>query len=301
MRVYKTKSPDDRVLDIVVYTALTLFTVAIVLPVAYLLVSSFVSSKELSDNRGFVLFPTKPVLDAYRMIFNANRDMINGYMISVLRVLTAVPLHTFFCFVCGYALSRPDMPLRRFLAIFFFFGFMFSAGIIPYYIIVRSVGLYNNFLVYIIPSIVSSGSILLFRNNILSIPPSLIEAAEADGANELAKIFRICFPLCKAIVVTIMLFSAVGQWNAWFDTYLFVTDAKLRPVQMVLREILNAASIRFDSDTDMLAMERLFRILPPSRAIQSAAVTMVMLPIMCVYPFLQKYFVKGIIVGAVKG
>jgi len=299
--IRKKQSLDDQILDIVVYVTVTLFIIAIILPVIYLLSSSFVSNQELAA-KSVVLIPAHPSLHAYTAIFQANKDMIYGYAVSFYRVLAGVPLHTFFCFICGYAVSRDDMPLKRFFSIFFFFSMLFSAGIIPYYIVVRSVGLFNNPLVYIIPGIIGSGSILLFRNNILSLPPSLMEAAEVDGAGEFAKIFRVCFPLCKPIVITIALFSAVGQWNSWLDSYLFITDPKLRPVQMVLRDILSRSTLALSSsDFNQTAMEQLRNNLPPSRAIQSAAVIMVMLPIMLVYPFLQKYFVKGIMVGAVKG
>ena len=295
------KSTDDRVLDIVVYTIITLFIIFIILPVIYLLGSSFVSNQELAAKR-VVILPTRPTLSAYAAIFQANRDMLYGYMISIFRVAAGVPLHTFFNFICGYALSRSDMPLKRFFAIFFFFSMMFNAGIIPYYLVVRSMGLFNNPLVYIIPGIIGSGSILLFRNNILSLPPAMLEAAEVDGAGEFTKIFRVAFPLCKAIIITVALFSAVGHWNSWLDSFLFITDSKLRPVQMVLRDILSRSTLALAATGfNQTAMEQLRSSPPPSRAIQSAAVIMVMLPIMLVYPFLQKYFVKGIMVGAVKG
>jgi ABC-type glycerol-3-phosphate transport system permease component len=175
---------------------------------------------------------------------------------------------------------------------------LFGGGLIPTYIVIRNTGLINSFWVYIIPGIMSVWNMLLIRNFIMGIPDSLFESARMDGAGELTTIFRIVLPLSTAALVTIGLFYAVGHWNSWWDAYLYTSKAELQPIQMVLRNILARASLTV-KDAQSAAV--LADLKAPTRSIQNAAVVVTTLPILLIYPFLQKYFVKGVMVGAVKG
>ncbi len=276
---------------------LCLLVLVVLLPLVSVVSTSFVSEREIV-RRPVMLFPTEPDFTAYRMIFRKGALLFDAYKVTIFRVVVGTVLNLVFTYFVGYALSRKDLPGRTPLTLFFFFTMMFGGGLIPYYIVVKSLGLLNRVWVYVIPGLISVWNVLLMRNFIMNIPVSLIEAAEIDGASQLTIIARLVFPLSLPAMATIGLFYAVGHWNAWWDAYLFVSQPKKQPVQLFLRNILAQVTVQMDQMTQRVTIDE---VRPPARSVQNAVVVVSTLPIVLLYPFLQKYFIKGIMIGSVKG
>lgn len=276
---------------------LCLLVLVVLLPLVSVVSTSFVSEREIV-RRPVMLFPKEPDLTAYRMIFRKGALLFDAYKVTIFRVVVGTVLNLVFTYFVGYALSRKDLPGRTPLTLFFFFTMMFGGGLIPYYIVVKSLGLLNRVWVYVIPGLISVWNVLLMRNFIMNIPVSLIEAAEIDGASQLTIIARLVFPLSLPAMATIGLFYAVGHWNAWWDAYLFVSQPKKQPVQLFLRNILAQVTVQMDQMTQRVTIDE---VRPPARSIQNAVVVVSTVPIVILYPFLQKYFIKGIMIGSVKG
>ncbi len=290
----------DKIFNTFNLTIISVFTLAILLPLIYVVSVSFISNEELSS-RASVFLPIHPSLSAYKLILQGSNDMLNGYKITLSRTIIGTFLNLLFsCFV-GYALSRKDLPFRKGITLYLFFPMLFSGGLIPYYVVVKSVGLSDNFWVYIIPALVSVWNCLLLRNFMMEIPDSVVEAAKIDGASHTRILFQIIIPLSRAALVTIGLFYAVGHWNDWWTAYLFIRKRELFPLQLILRNILITATVSLDNLGNTSMGELMTSMRPPSRAMQNAALVITTLPIVCVYPFLQKYFIKGVMVGSIKG
>jgi putative aldouronate transport system permease protein len=240
------------------------------------------------------------VLDytAYKTLFKASSILLSGFQITLFRVVVGTALNLLFTYFVAYALAKRDLVGKSILTFFFFFTMLFGGGLIPTYILIKNLGLINNIWVYILPGLVSVWNMLLLRNFIMTIPESLSESADIDGAGDLVIIFRIILPLTIPALITVGLFYAVAHWNSWWDAYLYVSKPGLAPVQLVLRNILARANITVNAITGGISSTE---IQPPSRSIQNAAVVITTVPIVCVYPFLQKHFIKGVLVGAVKG
>jgi putative aldouronate transport system permease protein len=276
---------------------MVLLMVAIFVPLLSVVSTSLVSNQELA-RRNIVLVPDTPDLTAYKVIFRRGGPIFDAYKITIFRVVVGTVVNMVFTYFVGYALSRKDLPGRTLLTLFFFFTMMFSGGLIPYYIVVKSFGLINSIWVYILPGIISVWNMLLMRNFIMAIPVSLTDAAEIDGASQFTIITRIALPLSVPALVTIGLFYAVGHWNAWWDAYLFVSMPKKQPMQLFLRNVLAQLQA---SMTAINQQVNLSEQQPTPRAVQNAVVVVATVPIAVVYPFLQKYFIKGIMIGSIKG
>jgi putative aldouronate transport system permease protein len=274
-----------------------LLAIVVLIPIFSVVSLSLASAAETAQNRT-MLFPKKANFAAYKTLFEASSIIINGYKVTLFRVVVGTAINLLASYFVGYALARRDLPGRAGITFYFFFTMLFGGGLIPTYIVVKNTGLINSIWVFIIPGIISVWNMLLIRNFIMGIPDSLFESARMDGAGELVTIFRIVLPLSTAALVTIGLFYAVGHWNAWWDAYLYTSKPELQPVQMVLRNILARANLTVN---EAAAASVLAEGKAPSRAIQNATVVITTLPILVLYPFLQKYFVKGVMVGAVKG
>jgi len=215
-------------------------------------------------------------------------------------VVTGTVLHLAMISMAAYPLSKRKLPYRMLITVFFLVPMFINAGLIPSFIVNVNLGLRNNLLVYILPGAFSMFNAIILRNYLLSIDAALEEAALIDGANHMTVLFRIIIPLAKPVLATIALWIIVGQWNSWFDAMIYMTDDKLIPVQLVLQRMLKSLdNITNDMKSDLIKNPNLAKI--ASKQVQYAMTILVIFPIMCVYPFLQKYFVKGIMLGSVKG
>ena len=290
----------DYVFDITNITILVLFTLTILLSLLSVVSVSFISKAELSS-QDLIIFPRHPSLDAYKIILMGSNDIPKGYLITVLRTIIGTFLNMLFSCFLAFLLTKRDLPFRKGITLFLFFTMLFGGGLIPTYLVVKSTGLLGSFWVYIIPGLISVWNVLLLRNFMMEIPQSLTDAAEIDGCSQLRLLFQIILPLSTAAIVTISLFYAVGHWNSWWDAYLYISNRNLFPLQLILRNILATALIKISDLSGVNLAELMQTLRPPSRSIQNAAVIITMLPIVCVYPFLQKYFIKGIMIGSIKG
>lgn len=267
----------------------------VMLPLFSVISTSLVSSQEIA-RRPFIIFPEDVDWSAYRTLFEGGSVIISGYKITLFRIVVGTSLNLLFSYFTAYAMAKRGLPGKNMITFFFFFTILFNGGLIPYYLVVKYTGLINSIWVYVIPGLISVWYTLLIRNFIMNIPESMTEAAEMDGANDIHLIFLIILPLSVPALVTIGLFYAVAHWNSWWDAYLFMSDRDKHPIQLVLRNILVLSQLRMaDLGNEDIAVK------PPSRAIQNAAVMVTTIPIVLIYPFIQKYFIKGIMIGAIKG
>lgn len=232
----------------------------------------------------------------YRFILSSGSNIINSYMTTIARTLVGTTLNIVVTTLLAYPLSKKYYPPRRALTGMIVFTMWFSGGLIPSFLLNKSLGLINNFWVYILPSMVNAFNLIIMRNFFMQIPDSLEESAKLDGANDLHIFFRIYLPLSTASIATITLFYAVYHWNMWFDSMLYMNRKEMWTMQYTLRQLIDSATVA-DIATVGSAMDNI----PPAETVRMSTIVIATVPILCVYPFLQKYFVKGMLVGSVKG
>lgn len=252
---------------------------------------------------GITFFPRVFSTFNYHTVFK-NELLLTGFINSVLRTVLATITGVFVSALVGYVLSRPELPFRKFITRYFLVTMYVSAGLIPSYFLIKDLHLMNNFAVYILPGMVSVFNIIIMRSYIQSIPSSLVEAAFIDGAGHFRCFFQIILPCCKPVLATIALWCAVGAWNTWFDTFIYCSSKdSLTTLQYEMMKLLassmNSASQStsnlYNNSTNVVANT----VTPVS--IRAAVTVVASVPILMVYPFLQKYFVNGVTLGAVKG
>ncbi|MEU6016585.1 carbohydrate ABC transporter permease [Streptomyces sp. NPDC047515] len=276
--------------------AKALAVVVVVLAVAYPLVgvigTSFASQTDIIKSSGLVLWPDHPTLDAYRTIFTGGvvtRALIVSVGITVLGTLASLLVTV----GMAYGLSRRDVTGSRFILMTALFTMLFNAGIIPNFLLVKGLGLYDTYAALVMPTLVSAFNLVVLRSFFMNLPEELYDAAKVDGAGDFRILVRIVLPLSKAVLAVISLFYAVTYWNAFFNALLYLNDSDKWPLPMVLRTyVLQGQSLNAASAGEVLA---------PQQAVQMAVLVIAVVPILCVYPFLQRYFTKGVLTGAVKG
>lgn len=288
-------SRGERIFEIFNYTFLILMALVFIVPLLNVLVNSFISEAEYARRGNFILIPQEPVLSAYQFLLGRGSVVVNAYMITLFRVIVGTFLNLLFTASLAYVLARRDLPGRTALTLFVFITMVFSGGLIPTFILVDNLGLIDNLWVLILPGLINPWFMLIMRNFFMALPQELEEAAIVDGAGPATILFRIVLPLSLPSIATIGLFYAVAHWNAWFDAAIYMKDIHRMPVQVILRSILQQALM---NDPEAFIN---IQVMPPTVAIQSAMVVISTVPILVVYPFLQKYFVKGALVGSIKG
>lgn len=295
------KSPGDIMVSVFSYVFFTLFAIICVYPFYYIFINT-ISANDLSA-RGAILFWPKGVhLQNYISALNIN-GLFTAAQISVMRTLIGTVATVGSSAFLGFMFTQDKMWHRKLWYRLVIATMYFNAGIIPWFLIMKNLNLTNSFWGYILPAIVSPFNIVLTKTFVESVPKELQEAAEIDGAGILTIFVRIMIPVIKPIMATVAIFSAVNQWNAFQDTLLLVTDTKLYPLQFVLYQYLNQASslsalANSGSSSSLAAAAATTQ---NATSIRMTITVIVVLPIMMVYPFFQKYFVKGIMIGAVKG
>jgi putative aldouronate transport system permease protein len=285
----------DKAFDIsiaVFLSALVLFTLY---PLLYVTFASFSDSSQLIAHKGFMYRPLGFSLEAYRSVFS-NPGIMKGYGNTLFILAAGVTINLFLTAVAAYVLSRRNVMWNNFFTVLIIFTMFFHGGLIPLYLIVKDVGLVDSLWATIVPFAVSTFNLIIMRTSFMAIPESLEESAKIDGANHLTILFRIVLPLSMPVVAVMILYYAVEKWNAWFYASIFLKDRSLFPLQLVLREILIANST--DSMSAGASSADQFKI---GETIKYATIMVATVPILCVYPFVQKYFVKGVMIGAVKG
>ena len=286
-----------RLSTVIMYAVCVLLTIVCIYPFYYVLIYSISDPQEAS--KGLFLLPAGFSLDTYKGIFMLN-DIPSAFLISVARTILATILTIAGSSFFAYLVTNDKMYGRKFIYRFVILTMYLNAGLIPWYMTMKAYHLQNNFLLYIVPGIVTAYYVILLKTYMESLPRELEESAKIDGAGIFTIFSKIVFPLSKPIVATIGVYSLVGQWYQWTDNYFLVSDARLQTLQMVLYNYLNQAN-RFQGMTSSAidASAVMSSITPTS--VKMCITMVVVIPILFVYPFLQKYFVKGIMLGAVKG
>ena len=281
------------VIDVLLFLFLTIWGLVILLPFVNVIAISFSSYKEYLETP-LLLIPQQPELKSYQELFEDGRIWV-GYRTTIIIVLIGVPLSLFLTSSMGYALSRNRFPGKKGILLLVLFTMIFQGGIVPLYLVMRDLHLTNTIWSVILCSGMNTFYMILMYNYFQSLPDSLIESAKLDGAGEWTILFRIVLPLSMPIIATIILFYAVDKWNEWFNAMVFIRDADIQPLQLILRSMILDSQVADEASAIVSIEDRSF-----TNGIKMAAVVVSMLPIMCVYPFLQKHFTKGTMVGAVK-
>lgn len=298
MKIKTTR--DEMVLKGLGYALTFIFGIMCVMPFVLIVVSSF-SSEASILHRGYTLVPESFSRNAYRWVFRNPMRIVRAYAntIGVTALGTAVAL--LMVVMGGYVLARPDFAWRNVLSFFFFFTTLFSGGLVPWYIIcTQYLGFKNSYLALLMPPLFSVWNLIVCKNFMKSIPFEITESAKVDGANDIRIFYSLILPLVKPLLATIGIFIALTYWNDWYNALLFITDKKMQPLQAFLQDMLQSANalkqMASSGQADMNLMGEL-----PSETMKMAMTCVVTGPIIFVYPFVQKYFVKGLAIGAVKG
>ena len=286
----------DKIFNVINSIFMVLLCATMIYPLLFVFGRSFMDNTDMAMHPLSVI-PERINLSGYTYIFGSGSYVLNSYFITIARVIVGTFLNLFFTSLMAYVLSKKYYPFRTPVTLMVVFTMWFSGGLVPSYLLINSLGLSNTFFVYILPGLISAWNMTLMRNFFMAIPAEIEESATIDGASDVALLFRIYLPLSSASLATIGLFYAVGHWNSWYDALLYVNKKSLWTLQMILREIIGNANI-----TSLLASASVsFEEEPPQEQVKFATIVVATLPILCVYPFLQKYFVKGVMVGSLKG
>lgn len=278
-------------------TVMLLFCVSIIFPFWDMIVRS------LSDPYGagsleLMLLPKNFTLSAYQYVLRDNK-IVQAFGVTILRTVTGVAISLMMTLLAAYPLSKKDLPFRKYITLFFLVPMFFTGGIIPSYIINRELGFVDSFWVYVLPTAVNIYNVILARNYFMSIDKGLEESAFIDGAGYATILFRIIVPIAKPIIATLALWVAVSQWNAWMDCMIYIRDEALTVVQMILRRMIDLTQMQNEQMQMFMLSEEGGNV--TSASVRMATTVITVVPIMLVYPFLQRYFVKGIMVGSLKG
>lgn len=275
---------------------LIVFSLIVLFPFWQLVVLSFTSSAD-ATSLGLHIWPRRWVTEAYQYLFTAD-NIVRPYINSGLRTVAGTALEVLFTVLAAYPLAKKNLPFRGWITTLFIVPLFFSGGLIPYYLLVRDLGLIDNFLVLIVPTAVSIFSIIIMRNYFMSLDVALEESAIIDGAGYLTVLFKVIVPVSAPVMATITLWAAVAHWNAWFDAMIFIRDRDLTVIQVIMREMLMAVSGQY-ADIVVNPSRDLSQLSLAS--VRSGIALLSIGPIVLVYPLLQRYFIKGIMLGSLKG
>lgn len=291
------KSPQDRLFDVLIRLVLVISGLATLLPFLYVVAISLLSEAEYTA-RGLVI-PAKPTLDNYVMFFKWGTKIQDAYAATLFITVVGTAIALMATALLAYGIAKKNLPGQSVLNGLLVFTMFFGGGMIPTYMVVKSLGLLNTYWAIILPMALSVWNTMLMRTFFRQLPVELEESAVLDGANDFRIAFSIMFPLSKASFATIGLFYAVSYWNEWYSALLYLSSAKMYPLQMALRDIITTNAQALDA-TKMASGVMQTRT-PPSAVIKMTAIVFTVGPILLIYPFVQKYFVRGVMVGSLKG
>lgn len=277
------------------YALLGLFAAASFLPFVYIIAGSFASDAEITQRPVFFI-PETFTLNAYEFIFSSN-TIVRSIGVSVYVTVMGTLINLLFTVTMAYALARRTLYGRNFVLNLVVFSILFSGGMIPTYLVVRELQLLDTYWALMLPGAISAFNLIIVKNFFQELPRELEEAAHIDGCSELGLLWRIVLPLSKPVLATFALFYAVGHWNDFFQALLYMNDPAKWPLQVMLRQIVLLSQA---AAGDPNAMDPNF-VQPPEQSIKMAVIVVGTIPIMCVYPFLQKHFAKGVLIGSIKG
>lgn len=289
-------SKEDRIYYVITYTMLGLLSILMLYPLVFILSASFSSPQAVSGGRVF-LWPVEPSLEGYRAVFK-NKQILIGYGNTIFYTAAGTLINVALSMAAAYPLARRSLPFGGTLMFLFTFTMLFSGGTIPNHILIQRLNMYNTRWALLLPGAISVYNMIIARTFIQNIPKEIHEAAQIDGCSDIRLFFDIILPLSKSVIAVLTLYYAVAHWNAYFDAFLYLSDRKLYPLQIALREVLIANSVSandiMDAET-MGAVQGLADLLKYSLIVVSSA------PVLMMYPFVQRHFVKGVMIGSIKG
>lgn len=291
-RIGKHENWQDRIFNSITLCIMVIVLVITLYPFWYVIVCSLSSITHVTTST-FILWPDGIHLDAYRQVFR-NNLIPTAYGNTIFITLVGTVLSMLMTTLGAFVLSRRDLPGRKSMTLFVVITMMFNGGLVPFYLVVRSLNLLNSLWSLILPCCISSYNMIILRNFFQSVPESLYESASLDGCSLTVYLLKILLPLSMPAMATITLFYAVGYWNAYFYSIIFISERVKWPMQTVLRQILmttQSSTMLYDNGSQTM----------PSEMLKDAMIVITALPIICVYPFLQRFFVKGVMVGSIKG
>ncbi|WP_274365167.1 carbohydrate ABC transporter permease [Paenibacillus thermotolerans] len=293
------KSFGDKVFDVFLYFALLFIAFITIYPFWTQAVISLdgAGADSAAYSSGLILFPTELTFESYKLAMKFDA-LWSGYTNTLLRTCIGVALSIFFTALTAYPLAKQDLPMNRIFTAIILFTMLFGGGTIPNYLLIKELGLFNTVWALVLPGMVSAFNVLIMRNFFRAIPEELEESARVDGAGY-ARIFtQIVIPLSKPVLATVALWVGVGHWNAWFDSMIYITDPNKQVLQVVLRKIIIQNNMTdINSVIQNLGTKTVFS----GRQLQATVIMFSVIPMLIVYPFIQKYFVKGVMIGAIKG
>ncbi len=283
------RSKGDRRFELALYVLLGLCALLCLFPLMYVVSVSLTPYAEVLRNGGFVVIPQKITLDGYRM-FIENGTMLSAYGVTIFITVVGTALNIVLTLLLAFPLSKRNLPLSKIVMLYTLFTMLFSGGMIPKYLVVKNLGLINSIWSLIIPISIAPYNVILMRTFFRALPEDLFEAATIDGAGETRILLKIAIPLAIPSVMTNVMFYAVMHWNTFMSALLYITTPKLQPLQVVLYNIIQNVEMAEAAEYEA-----------PTETLKMAAVVLTALPIVIVYPFIQKYFTSGMLVGAIKG
>jgi putative aldouronate transport system permease protein len=292
------KLNNEKVYQILITCIIITISIVCLFPLVYVFMLSLTSKAEWIDKEGVIFWVNNPTLFAYKGVFKFGGTIGKAFVISILRTTTGTFLTLIITIISGYTLSRKDLPGRKIMIIMVMTILIFNGGLIPTYLVVKGTNLLDTFWAMIVPMMMYGWGVLIFKQFFENIPAEIEESAQMDGASEINLMINIAVPISAPVIAAIGLFSAVIHWNSWFDAMIYITDPGLKPLQLVLRNMfvdnnLSWATGTMNHDPSMLSV---------TDESQKMAVAIIgTIPILMVYPFLQKHFVKGVYTGSVKG
>ena len=286
-----------RIFDVVNYIVLTLVALTTIAPFIYIIGASFATELELAQ-RPLLIIPHDISFNAYEYIFSTNK-IVSGFKNSIIITVAGTLINLFFTVTMAYAISKPRLRGRNFVLNMVIFSMFFGGGMIPSYIVTANLlHMKNTYCSVLLPGAISAYNMMIVKNFFQGIPQELEESASMDGCTDVGILWKIVLPLSLPVLATFGLFYAVGHWNSYFGAMIYMPGAREKwPLQVLLREIIILSNATV---ADSSALDPEF-VQPPEQSVKMAVIVVSTVPIMCIYPFLQKYFVKGVMVGALKG
>ncbi len=294
---FRNMRTGDKIFEIVNHTLLTLILIVVLYPILYIIAASFSDPQAVISGEVFI-FPVRPTLRGYEAVFK-NKKILTGFANSVFYLVFGTALNIVMTLLCAYPLSRKEFQARNFLSMFFVFTMYFSGGLVPTYMVVKGLNLIDNRLAIIIPTAMSTYNMIICRTYMVNtIPDELYEAAEIDGCTPWKYFLHVVIPLCKTIIAVLVLYYGVAKWNDYYNAMLYLNEAALQPLTIVMREILIQNKVDMTQITDASNLAKLQGM---SDLLKYSTIVVASVPMMILYPFIQKYLVKGVMIGAVKG
>lgn len=290
------RSLGNKIFDAVNVTVLGLFALVTIIPFIYIVAGSFATQEELMQ-RGFILFPTQFSLSAYEFIFSTS-TLMRSMGVTIFITVAGTLINIVLTCLMAYPLARRDLDFRKPIQFMVIFTMLFSGGMIPTFLVVRELGMIDTYWSLLLPGAISAFNLIVMRSFFQQLPEGLEESAKIDGASDPGILMRIVVPLSLPAIATFSLFYAVGHWNTFFSAVLYINKAEMWPIQVLLRQIVILSeggglgdSTSFDASY----------VTPPEQSVKMAVIVVSTIPILIVYPFLQKHFAKGVLLGSVKG